>query len=64
MLAGLGASVAYGAGLKALQVISSLVFGMSVPAVSREMGLYVDAKPQAPLFLSATEAERLWDDCP
>ena len=47
--AGLGASVACGAGLKALRLTSNLVFGMSVYAVSEETGLPIDLEPQAPV---------------
>lgn len=45
---GLGASVACGAGLKALQLSGNLVWGMSVHAVSEETGLLVD--PRAPFY--------------
>lgn len=48
--AGLGASAACGAGLKALQLASNLVFGMSIHAVSEETGSPIDLEPRAPVY--------------
>lgn len=62
--AGLGASLARGVGLKALQLTSNPVFRMSVDAVSEETGLPVHLEPRPSLLLSATEAERLWGELP
>lgn len=46
--AGLRASVACGAGLKALQLTSGLFFGISLHAVSEETGMPIDLEPWAP----------------